>query len=183
MTHAGRLLVLAGAAAVAGCAAVGTGRFENPATFTDTPPERVEAVARRVLMELRFEPIIPEKSKGYIETEPLVGASWFEFWRGDTIGQAQVAESSLHTTRRRATVSVSPMGGGSQVFVKVLKERKSAPDTTPDTIGWSMNLYKTEDTDLMRQDALAETDYEWIDMGRDPLLEEYILERIHAAMR
>jgi hypothetical protein len=46
-----------------------------------------------------------------------------------------------------------------------------------------MSLYNPEDTDLMRQDALAETEYEWVDMGRDPLLEEYILERIHAAMQ
>jgi len=175
---------MAVALAMAGCATVATGRFQNPSIFTDTDADTLEAVARRVVMELRFEPIVPEKSKGHIETLPLTGASWFEFWRHDTIGRMQVAEASLHTIRRRATVSVSPKdGGGAQVFVKVVKERKSAPGSMPESIGESFNVFDTEDTHLMRQDTLAETDHEWITLGRDPRLEQYILERIHAALK
>jgi len=169
--------------AAAGCATVATARFPNPSTFTDTPPARVEAVARQVLLGLRFRPILPEKSRGLIETEPVTGASWFEFWREDTIGPMQVAEASLHTVRRRVTLSVSPEGGGSKVFVRVVKERRFAPGGGPETVGETFNVYETSDTQLMKEDVLAEKDVEWIEMGRDPLLEQRILQRIHAAMR
>jgi len=178
---ASALLVFA-ALTVVGCQTVPSDRFDNPSTFATIKAHSVEVVARDVLMELRFEPIIPEKSKGLIETYPLTGASWFEFWRADTRGKSQVAEASIHTIRRRATVSVSPKDAGAQLVVRVHKERLSAPGTSPDSIGQSLNLYEVEDTDLMRQDALAETRYEWIPLGRDMLLEQYILERIHARL-
>ncbi len=184
MKHVLSVLTVAAALALVGCATGARGRFQNPSVFTDTDAGTLEAVARRVVRELRFEPIVPEKSKGHIETRPLTGASWFEFWRKDTIGPTQVAEASLHTVRRRATVSISPKdGGGARVFVKVIKERKSAPGSMPESVGESFNIFDTEDTHLMRQDTLAETDHDWITLGRDPRLEQYILERIHAALK
>lgn len=176
-------LVLTAALAAAGCATVASGRFANPTTFTDTDADTLEHVARRVLMELRFDVEYPEASEGRLATEALTGASWFEFWRMDTIGTMQSLASSIHTVRRRATVSISPKDGGSQVFIKVVKERKSAPGLGPETMGESFNLYNTEDTDLMRQNELAPTAYEWVPMGRDDLLEQNILERIHVGLR
>lgn len=175
-------LLAAATLAASGCATVATGHFANPSAFTDTEPGTLEEVALRVLMELRFNIILPQARPGLIETQPLTGASWFEFWRKDTLGRMQVAEASLHTIRRRAAVSVSPAGGGSKIVVRVVKERKSAHGNTPSSLGESFNVYETEDTELMRQDALAETDYQWIEMGRDELLEQYILERIHASL-
>jgi len=183
MRQAGWVLLLAATVAAGGCATVSEGRFANPSPFTDTDAGTVEQVARRVLMELRFEPVIPAKSKGHIETQPLTGASWFEFWRKDTIGRVQVAESSLHTVRRRAMVTVSPKDGGSQVFVQVIKERAAAPGTMPTSFGYALSQHNVESTNLMRQDALEETDYVWVRTGRDPLLEQYILEQIHLALQ
>jgi len=174
------LLLTAVVLPAAGCATVATGRFGNPSGFADTSPGKLEQVALRTLMELRFNIVLPQARPGLIETEPLTGSSWFEFWRKDTIGRVQVAESSLHTIRRRATVSVSAQDGGSQVAVRVIKERLCAPGSTPGSLGASFNSYETEDTELMRRDALAETEYQWVEMGRDELLEQYILERIHA---
>jgi len=176
-------LLLAVLLPAGGCATVATGHFSNPSAFADTPPSTLEEVALRTLMELRFTLVLPQARPGLIETEPLTGASWFEFWRKDTIGRVQVAEASLHTIRRRAIVSVSPEGSGSKVAVRVVKERKCAPGSTPSSLGESFNVYETEDTELMRQDALAETEYQWVEMGRDELLEQYILERIHASLR
>ena len=175
--------MLAAMVAAGGCTTVAEGRFANPSTFTDTDAETAEAVATRVLRQLRFEPIIPQKSKGHVETKSVTGASWFEFWRKDTLGRMQVAEASLHTVRRRATVSISPSDGGSKVFVKVVKTRVSAPGATPESFGSTFGVHDVEDTDLMRRDALEATDYEWVPMGRDPLLEQYILERIHRALQ
>lgn len=178
MRRALSLLLLGAAVTAAGCATVASGRFSNPMTFTETDAETVEHVARRVLMELRFGIVYPESSEGRVTTDALTGASWFEFWRKDTIGRVQSLESSLHTIRRRATVSISPKDRGSQVFVKVVKERKSAPGLGPESMAETFNIYGIEDTDLMRQNELAPTTYEWVDMGRDELLEQDILERI-----
>ena len=183
MRRALSLLLLGSAVTAAGCATVASGRFSNPMTFTETDAETVEHVARRVLMELRFDIVYPEASEGRLATDALTGASWFEFWREDTIGRMQRLESSLHTIRRRATVSISPKDRGSQVFVKVVKQRKSAPGLGPETMAESFNIYGIEDTDLMRQNELAPTTYEWLDMGRDELLEQDILERILTGLK
>jgi len=182
MRQAAWVLMLAVVAA-AGCTTVNRGRFANPSTFSGTDAETAEAVAARVLRQLRFEPVIPRKSEGHIETLPVTGASWFEFWRKDTIGRRQVAEASLHTVRRRAEVSISPSdGGGSKVFVRVVKERASAPDATADSFGATISVHNVEETDLRRRDALEETDYEWLPLGRDQLLEQDILQRIQRAL-
>ncbi|MFO8012699.1 MAG: hypothetical protein R6X20_05260 [Phycisphaerae bacterium] len=182
VTIAGWALMLAALAAAGGCATVSEGRFANPSVFTDTDAETAEDVAGRVLMALRFEPVIPVKSKGHIETHPVTGASWFEFWRKDTIGRVQLAEASLHTVRRRVTVSISPKDGGSQVFVRVIKERASAPGSMPASFGATFGMHDLEDSSLIRRDVLDERYIEWLRMGRDPLLEQYILERIHRAL-
>ena len=141
---------------------------------------RAEAmkIAEDVLSRLHFTVAKADAESGIITTKPLAGGQFFEFWRKDTSGRVQSLESSIHTIRRRGTVSISPKGEGSQVFVKVVKERKCAPGTSPDTLGETFNIFDTEDTDLMRQNQLDPTDYEWVDMGRDDLLEQDILERI-----
>lgn len=181
MRRLGLVLVLA-ALAPAGCATVSAGRFTNPSALPSVDVPTAELVARRVLMELRFDLVYPQASEGRVETDPLTGASWFEFWRMDTIGAMESLESSLHTTRRRAVVTVSPKDGGSEVLVKVTKERKSAPRTGPDNIGRAYDLYDTEDSELTRENEVAE-EFQWLDMGRDELLEQRILERIHAALK
>jgi len=183
MKHALCLLLLCAAMTGSGCATGASGRFSNPMTFAGTDAETVEHVARRVLMELRFDLEYPESSEGRLATDVLTGASWFEFWREDTLGTMQSLESSLHTIRRRATVSISPKDSGSQVFVQVVKQRKSAPGLGPETMAETFNIYGTEDTDLMRQNELAPTLYEWVDMGRDELLEQDILERILTSLK
>lgn len=177
------VLLFCAAMTAAGCATVASGRFSNPMTFIETDADTVEHVARRVLMELRFDIEYPESSEGRLATDSLTGASWFEFWRKDTIGTMQRLESSIHTTRRRATVSISPTGGGSQVFVKVVKERKSAAGLTPGAVGETFNIYDAEETELLRQNELAPTSYDWLDMGRDELLEQDILHRILTSLK
>ena len=177
------VLLFCAAMTAAGCATVASGRFSNPMTFTETDADTVEHVARRVLRELRFDIEYPESSEGRLATDSLTGASWFEFWRKDTVGAMQRLESSLHTIRRRATVSISPKDGGSQVFVKVIKQRKSAPGLGPETIGQAFNIYDAQDMELVRQSELAPTEYEWLDMGRDELLEQDILQRILTSLK
>jgi hypothetical protein len=170
--------VSAAATAVVGCARAPEARFPNPITFSDADPAAAEKAVRQVLLNLRFNIEYPSSKPGRLTTEPLTGASWFEFWRHDTIGRFQVAESSLHTTRRRVIVNVAPAAQGSQVSVVVAKERLSSPFVNVESIGGIYNIYDPDDTALARQDDLTQGRYTWADKGRDEALEQYILERM-----
>jgi hypothetical protein len=183
MTQRIGLAVLLVTALAAGCngpsAAV---RHDNPEVIAGVSPDVVKKAATVLLMELRFTLDYPQMNPDRVSTEPLTGDSWFEFWRADTIGNYQRAESSLATIRRTATVFATPKDGGTQVLVKVTKQRLSAPMTAAGGIGESVNLYDRRETDLVRQNDLAPEKYKWIDKGRDEALEQLILERLNGAV-
>ena len=176
------LLILLGVAALAGCSTPAAVRFANPMILTVASPGQVEVAARRTLTELRFEVEFPPAAEGRTTTLPLTGASWFEFWREDTRGESQSVEASMHTMRRKVTVVVTPKDQGCQVLVKVDKQRASAPNQGPDNIAEAFSRYHPEESELVRQNELAKSKYKWIDMGRDDVLEQYILERIQLAV-
>jgi hypothetical protein len=173
-------LVLVAASALGGCTRAPEARFPNPMPLPSSDPVTVEKVARRVLLELRFDILYPDTKEGRVATDPLTGAQWFEFWRGDTVTAADRLESSLHTIRRTATVTVTPGPRGSQVAVQVAKERLSAPGTSPQSVGQTYNLFSPSKTDLARQDEFKETYFAYVPMGRDDALEQKILEQIQA---
>lgn len=168
-------LLVAATALAAGCARTAAVRLDNPLPFSDTDPSTVEAVSRRVLEELRFRIETPQTLRGRLTTEPLTGASWFEFWRQDTLGRDQVTESSMHTTRRRAIVTISATAAGAEVAVEVVKERMSAPDVGPGTMAQVYSLYDLEHSELTRFDELEPSVFEWVERGRDDALEQRIL--------
>ena len=173
------------AAAAAGCARAPDARYPNPLTFATTDSATIEAVARRVLWDMRFDILYPESREGVLETEPLTGASWFEFWRDDTVGRDQRTEASFYTIRRRVTVEVKPVPGsenGAEAVVKVLKQRLSAPQAAVGQISGGFDIYNPNHSDLTRRDELIGSTHEWIDVGRDEACEQYILQKIQARL-
>jgi hypothetical protein len=177
------MAALAAALTAAGAGCRGAGRLENPLALRGIDADTVESVARRVLEELRFEIEYPEASEGRIATRGLTGASWFEFWRGDTLGANQRIESSLHTTRRRVTVAITPVASGSEIFVQVTKERLTAPNQGPESIGETYSLYGFQISKMFEPDEIAPTPYKWVDVGRDDLLEQKILVRLERRLQ
>jgi len=150
--------------------------------MTGTSVATAEKVAQRVLQELRFQIIYPRVSEGRIETGQLTGASWFEFWRDDTVPQER-AESSFHTVRRRVAVAISPKDAGIEIRVKAMKERLSAPGAGPQSLTESVGVHTTVDKSLLsRWDELAPTSYEWVDEGHEEAREQMILERIRRGL-
>jgi hypothetical protein len=175
-------LLLVTAATLVGCARAPDARFPNPMMLPSSDPMTVEKVAQRVLLELNFEVVYPSSKPGRVDTENLTGASWFEFWRGDTVGNFQRVESSLHTIRRSVHMQVTPAPSGSQVAIRVDKERLSAPGTSPAGISQAYDIYNPRKTGLARQDEFKETQYTWLSEGRDDALEQLILERIQGRL-
>ena len=101
--------MLAAAGLLAGCV-----NFDKPIA---PPLDRTDAqrnfdalwnASIAVLKDYRFTPVVEDRREGTIVTGPLVGMQWFEFWRKDAVTPADVAESSLQTIYKRATVTIRP---------------------------------------------------------------------------
>ncbi len=172
------LLVGLAASLAAGCAGQAA-RRENPMRLPGVEPTEAAALTKQVLRDMRFEVIQPDAAPGRIETEPLVGASWFEFWREDTIGCDQVAEASIHTVLRRVSASVTPTERGCEVAVTAVRGRRSVPGGGDPGVSESFSLYRTPRMSMERSDALAAGGETWVAMGRDERLEQRILSRIY----
>lgn len=115
---------------------------------------------------------------GRIETSYRIGASLLEPWRKDSTAGFERLQSTLQSVRRRAVVTVRPIGNGYTLEVVVQKDLE---DT-------DRSQYSTESTAAMRHDGtVIRTDdaYDdspqtlgWIPLGRDTSLEQVILRDI-----
>ncbi|MFK8113870.1 MAG: hypothetical protein AB8B91_16835 [Rubripirellula sp.] len=115
---------------------------------------------------------------GSIETAYKIGGSIFEPWRKDSTAGFERLQSTLQSIRRRALVTVRPMGAGYTIEVVVQKDLEDTDRTQ----------YATESTARMRHDGtlLRNADqYDdspqtlgWIPLGRDTSLEQVILRDI-----
>ena len=172
------LSVLLAATVAAGCGQAAA-PLENPMRLAVTDRNFLRKGIDDVLQGMFFEVEMPPRSEERIDTAPLVSAYPFEFWRPDTVGPRQHAESTLSTIRRKVTVSVTPTGTGSDVAVAVEKQRLSAPGSESSLVGQTYSLYGVSPTSMYRQDELEPPGGTWLDEGRDAELEQVILSRIY----
>lgn len=115
---------------------------------------------------------------GRVETAYQIGASVLEPWRKDTTAGFERVQSTLQSIRRKATVTVRPVGAGYNVEVIVLKDIEDTDRTQ----------YATESTASLRHDGTVirrDNGYDdspqtlgWISLGRDSALEQKILRDI-----
>lgn len=117
---------------------------------------------------------------GRLETSYKIGASMAEPWRKDSTGAFERLQSTLQSIRRRAIVTVRPVGAGYEVEVVVHKEledvaqdENESVDTSPgrdNTVGRSRNQRPLQ--------AVGPRTLGWIPLGRDAALEQVILQDI-----
>jgi hypothetical protein len=123
------------------------------------------------------------QSEGFIETVPLGGATILEPHRPDSVGDFNRWESTLQTIRRRAIVRVTPDAGGYLVGIEVQKELEDLPRPEQATAGASTlrtdgSLPPRDTYDISRtRESLV-----WIPLGRDPALEQEMLEEIRVRL-
>jgi len=171
-------------ATTAGCAAWprGTPPAGNPlfvrASDGDLVWERTIDVVHNYLFDIERE----DKLGGIIETRYKVGASWLEPWHPDSVGPANRSESTLQSIRRKAFVSVTPVEGGYLVGVEALKELEDVVNADP-TAGRATFL---DNSPLQRDlDVVSgpPTPAGWILKGRDPALEQAMLQSLAEAFQ
>jgi len=165
--------------------------------------------ALSVLRRYDFSPDYADRTRGVIVSEPVTSGQWFEPWRVDSPGGYQLLESSLHTIRRTVTVRLQPLEDSPaetqptvadvlsedwdreppvwgvkryRVSVQVDKSRYSAPERQITTASGALAIYSTRipTTEGIRGPASREID--WVPLGRDPLLEAFLLEKLANAL-
>jgi hypothetical protein len=164
----------------AGCAMFQSARpkVDNPLGVSGYKVAEAQVIARDVMLDLGFEVESPLRSVGRIDAMPLVSASWFEFWRPDTVGKKQRMEASIHTMRRFAEILVSPTPEGVTISARVTKQRKSAPGRQIIAVSEAYSVFDEGQSSLRADEEQETVDIEWEDLGRDSALEQVILKKI-----
>jgi hypothetical protein len=151
--------------------------------------------ALTVLRRYDFDPRYVDRARGTILTEPATSAQWFEFWRVDARGPYQTAEANLHSMQRRVHLTIQPVNddperreaptgsGEFDVTVEVEKYRYSAPERQVTTASGALNLYSARIPTTAGVRGPRAGTVDWTPLGRDPLLEAFLLEKLATAAR
>ena len=121
-------------------------------------------------------------TQGRIETRPLVGASWFEPWRRDSVSNFERTHATLQSIRRHAVVEVIPSDGGYLVHVIVSKELEDIGRSPHFSAGDSALRYDGTIGDKREEQDLVFAEIGWIPLGRDLELENRIIADIQSRL-
>lgn len=78
---------------------------------------------------------------GRIQTLPMTGQQWFEFWRGDAATRTNLAESSLQTIYRTVTVTIRPVSPGSTQYTAVVEATEARSDLPQKNFNDAIQVY------------------------------------------
>lgn len=161
------------------------GKFPNPVLVPikdhDYAWEHLVAVVSdyfKIEREERVKLVGGVLTEGYLETAPVVGATWLEPWHGDSVGAYNRTESTLQTIRRRCIVRVTPANGGYLMDVAVFKELEDLPRPQEASGGdatfrFDASIQRYREPVGDRPPTLG-----WIQQGRDCDLEQRIIGRL-----
>lgn len=115
---------------------------------------------------------------GHIKTYPEPSSALLEFWRGDTVTFYDKLESTLQSYRRRADIAVTPVEGGFSVQMVVFKELEDVPKPLSATAGAGTLRHDTSQRHVKMAIGQQPTVTGWIPQGRDPNLEQKMLNKL-----
>ena len=115
----------------------------------------------QVLRKHRFEIDRRDPRAGVITTRKMLARHWFEFWRPDAVSGEDLAEGTLQTVYRQATVRISPSPDKQGQFVARVEVRVFRPQQIGQEIIAAGEAY---DTFL---NTAEESDYERSRRQRD----------------
>lgn len=155
----------------------------NPLIVATTNEELVWERAVDVLHDFNFEIERENRLAKVIQTAPKVGAGLLEPWHKDAVGLGNRLEGSLQSVRRTVQVSMQPQEDGSSYLVTVAayKELEDLPGLAANSPG-AATFQESQPLNRDLNPVVGQTaPSQWIPVGRDPLLEEAILEKLYAA--
>jgi hypothetical protein len=167
---------------LSGCASVSRVVYPRPVSDNPlvVPTADFETVWRETVavVDEYFDVRLENRLSGRIETDPVIGATLLEPWRGDSVAFHDRLEATLQTVRRFARVQIEPVPGrGYSVKVEVFKELEDLPKPIMQA-GRSVfnNDFPVNRTrEIVGPVAVPLL---WMPRGRDTLLEQTILNKI-----
>ena len=142
------------------------------------------AAAEAALTRMRFVVEKADVEQGIIRTKPLTGAQFFEVWRSDNVGPAEVLQANLHTLRRSVELHLRPQGNQVRIDCRVHVERLSLPANEIASVSQAYRLHSGSSATIQRLELQPEQRdrMAWMDLGDDPALAERILQRMARRM-
>ena len=149
------------------------------------PIEQPWEAAREILRRHRFEIDRLDRRAGIIVTRPLTSQNAFEFWRHDVNTSYDLLEATLNPIRRRVTVTVKAGEGDREadIDVVVVKARLSRSERQFSSSTQAYHFFGDSLPGTAGQLRLGPESEYWIDLGRDPAMENYLADRIVALCR
>jgi hypothetical protein len=155
---------------------------ENPLIVPSTDFETVWKTTVEVVDEI-FDIRSENRLARTIVTDPTVGATIVEPWRGDSANIRERLEASLQTIRRFARVEIKDVPGrGYAVKVEVFKELEDLPK--PDRQSAGRAVFNNDFPVNRTREIVGPVPVplRWIPRGRDSALEQKILQRLRDAL-
>lgn len=123
-----------------------------------------------------------DRVAGVMTTFPVTSQHWFEVWRKDVATFRDVMESSMNPIRRWVAVTFAKDDNEAwtEVAVVVHKERLSSPDRQFNSSGSAYQYFSGNLPSTTGQFRVTTADDRWLDLGRDPAMEDRLLRRIIA---
>ncbi len=131
------------------------------------------------LRDSRFRLDRVDQRAGVITTYPEGSQHFFECWRHDVDTTHDFWEATINPIRRWTKISIKRNAQSvSNIEIEVRKERFSAPDRQFSASGASYNYFSYDLPATTGEESIDVKDERWIDVGRDPAMEHYLLTKI-----
>ncbi|MHC4194874.1 MAG: hypothetical protein ACYSYU_05455 [Planctomycetota bacterium] len=176
------LFVACAAAALAGCAKEGQFETINQICVGGTSQAEMMEAAEDVLSKMHFSIDKADAELGYVRTNPLSGAQYFEFWRKDNVGAFSAAEANIHSIRRIVELDITRKGGELCTTCKAKIQRLSLSERRDET---SRLAYEKFSARMVSDEKLELQAGEkaWLDLGEDEKLATVILKEIEKQLK
>jgi len=121
-----------------------------------------------------------DRAAGVMTTIPVMSQHWFEFWRHDVATRRDALESTLNPIRRWVEVHVGfdDARNWTRLTVVVHKQRLSSPDRQFNSSGAAYQYFGNSLPSTTGKPTVSAKDDRWIDIGTDPAMEEFLLNKM-----
>jgi len=139
---------------------------------------------QQVLGEMQFRIDKADAFAGYIKTQPLEAAQFFELWRSDNVGGSNNLEANLHSLRRVAELQMNQTENQFCIKCQVKTYRLSLPESGHGSISLAYETFSKSQSSLQKFQLSDEQkrNMAWVELGEDKKLATEILKRLEKEM-
>lgn len=174
------MILLAGAACASRRPTIQTSATTVQSLDAAAEGDRIWEASQEVLRRSRFRLDRVDRTAGTITTLPTTSQHFTEFWRRDVRTFRDLVESTINPIRRWVEVRFTSDSESRWTGVEVLvhKERLSSPDRQFNSTAAAFAFFGSSLPSTTGAEQVLPAEDQWLDLGRDPALEAYLLGEI-----